>query len=317
MPYTQDTRSIGIETPLGKDALFLQAMSGSEGLSRLFRFQLTLLSDNRSVPFEQLVGKNVTVFLKNKDDVRYFNGIISRFAQAGSDEKFATYEAEMVPWLWYLTRTADCRVYQNKSIPDIVQQVFTELGFKDFRNALQGNYPPREFVVQYRETDFNFVSRLLEHYGIYYFFEHENGKHTLVLADTPAEHKPAPGQPSAKYHSTQGAASTDEDVVTAWAHQQSLRPTKYALTDYNFETPSTNLAVTVDSALTNSGPMKYEIYDYPGEYGKKADGEALVKIRIEEEEAQSSIISGKSSCRSFSSGFKFDLKEHYRPDQNT
>ena len=257
MAYTQDTRGIGIETPLGKDVLLLQALKGSEGISKLFRFELTLLSENRAIDFAQVVGKNVTVMLKVKDEVRYFNGIISSFSQAGSSEKFATYQAELVPWLWLLTRTADCRVFQNKSMPEIVQQIFGELGFKDVRSALTGSYPPREFCVQYRETDFNFVSRLLEHCGIYYYFEHENGKHTMVLADSPGEHKPVPLQPKARYHASQGAVATDEDVVTGWGIHQAVRPGKYALQDFNFETPSTNLAVTVDSVFPPVAAMNF------------------------------------------------------------
>ena len=164
--------------------MLLRGFKGTEGISRLFRFELDLLSENSSISFSDIIGKNVTISLKQPDEsYRYLNGIISRFAQHATEEQFTSYSAEMVPWLWFLTRNADCRIFQNKSIPDIITQVFSDLGFNDYTNSLQGSYDPREYCVQYRESSFNFVSRLMEEYGIFYFFKHEQGKHTLVLAD--------------------------------------------------------------------------------------------------------------------------------------
>src|ERR1700684_2095813 len=183
MPYTQENRLIAIDTPLGDDVLLLQGFSGHEGISRLFSFHLDLLSDNNSISFDDIVGQNVTINVTLADQSqRYFNGYVSRFAQSGSDARFTHYQMEVVPWLWFLTRNADCRIFQNMSIPDIIQKVFSDRGFNDFTSSLTGSYEPREYCVQYRETDFNFVSRLMEHAGISYFFKHENGKHTLVLA---------------------------------------------------------------------------------------------------------------------------------------
>ena len=148
-----------------------------------------------SISFKDIVGQNVTIRIRLADNsLRYFNGFVSRFAQSGSEQRFTHYQMEVVPWLWFLTRNADCRIFQNKSIPDIIQQVFTDRGFKDFKNSLTATYDPREYCVQYRETDFNFVSRLMEQYGIFYFFQHENGKHTLVLADSTSAYQPCPGQ---------------------------------------------------------------------------------------------------------------------------
>jgi type VI secretion system secreted protein VgrG len=183
MAYTQEGRLIAIETPLGKDVLLLQGCVGHEGISRLFRFDLDLLSEDSSISRDKIVGQNITIALALTDgSERFFNGFVSRFVQSGKDERFTHYRAEMVPWLWFLTRTADCRIFQNKTIPDIVLKIFNDLGFKDYKNVLQGNFEPREYCVQYRETDFNFVARLMEQYGIFYFFEHEKSKHTLVLA---------------------------------------------------------------------------------------------------------------------------------------
>ncbi len=162
----------------------------------------------------------------------------------------------MVPWLWFLTRTADCRIFQNKKVPDIIQKVFKDLGFHDYELRLYGDFAPRDYCVQYRETDFNFVSRLMEEEGIYYFFRHEQGKHVMILANDPAAHEPCPNQATARYD-FRGGNITYEDVVTEWHYEQEFRPGAWTQTDYNFETPSTNLAVTVN------GNNPYEIYDYP------------------------------------------------------
>jgi type VI secretion system secreted protein VgrG len=220
-----------------------------------------------------------------------------------------------VPWLWFLTRTADCRIFQNMTVPDIIMKIFTDLEFSDFKNLLQGNFEPREYCVQYRETDFNFVARLMEQYGIFYFFMHEKDKHTLVLANSPSAHQSCPGQAKARVEYSAGVME-EEDVITHWHIEQELRPGGYALTDYNFETPSTSLAVNVASTVNVGGNGKYEIYDYPGEYLKKAQGESLVKLRMEEEEVPHMVLSGASTCRAFTSGYRFDLLEHYRQDMN-
>lgn len=316
MKYTQDNRLISITTPLGKDVLLLNGFAGNEGISRLFKFDLELLSEDPAISFEAIVGQKITISIKLIDGgERYINGFVSRFAQSGSDERFTHYRAEVVPWLWFLTRTADCRIFQNMTVPDIITKIFNDLGFTDFQNSLQGSYEPREYCVQYRETDFNFVSRLMEQYGIFYFFKHEKNKHTLVLADSKSVHQPCPGQVKATYEHAAGAFQ-NEDQVTGWHIEQQFGPGKYALSDYNFETPSTSLAVNVPSTVNIGGNSKYEIFDYPGEYLKKTEGESLAKIRIEEEETPNLVVNGGSNCRAFCAGYRFDLVEHYRQDMN-
>jgi type VI secretion system secreted protein VgrG len=314
--YTQERGLFKIDTPLGKDVLLLRGFEGTEGISRLFRFQLDLLSENSSISFPDIVGKNVTISLKQPDgSYRDLNGIISRFAQHATEEQFTSYSAEMVPWLWFLTRNADCRIFQNKSIPDIITKVFSDLGFNDYTNSLQGSYDPREYCVQYRESDFNFVSRLMEEYGIFYFFKHEQGKHTLVLADASTAHSPCPGQSSVRYVTVSGGPQ--EDVITEWQIEQELRTGKYSLEDYNFKTPSTNLMASEPTMYDVGGNTKYEIYDYPGEYLDRGAGQSLSKIRMEEEEAGHLVAHGMSQCRMFVSGYKFTLEEHPRKDMNT
>ena len=310
LAYTQDNRRIGIGTPLGKDVLLLSSFQGEEGISRLFRFDLELLSENESIDFDALVGKNVTFWVVLADgSERYFNGQVSRFSQGARDSDFTSYHAEVVPWLWFLTRTSDCRIFQNKKAPAIIQQIFTDFGFKDYALRLYGDFVEREYCVQYRETAFNFISRLMEEEGIFYFFEHEDGKHTLVLANSPTEHKPCPHQANVRYEKSSGAWQED-DVILEWRLQQELRPGKYALTDYDFENPKTDLAANV------SGKGTYELYDYPGEYLKRADGDSRVRIRLQETETPYMVGYGSSDCRDFASGYKFNLTEHYRGSQN-
>jgi type VI secretion system secreted protein VgrG len=321
MPYTQENRLIAIDTPLGTDVLLLTGFSGAEGLSSLFTFELDMLSENHNIAFKDIIGKNVTVSITLADgDKRFFNGIISRFSQgrgggeAGGDPLFSYYRATMVPWPWLLTMTADSRIFQKLSVPDIVEKIFSEKGFKDFQIRLHGSYDPRDYCVQYRETDFNFVSRLLEEEGIYYFFEHKDKKHTLILADVPEEHKPCPKQESARYQLSAGGW-LEKDVVTSLEVTQEIRPGKYTLNDFNFEMPNTDLKVETPGKQT-LGPGEREIYDYPGDYSKRAQGDRLSNIRMQEEEAKITNIVASSVCRAFTSGYRFDLLDYYRSDMN-
>jgi type VI secretion system secreted protein VgrG len=317
MPYEQQKRLITIDTPLGKDTLLLQAFNCTEGISKPFNLSADLLSENHSVSFKDIVGKQVTVSVHLAGDhKRFWNGYVSRFACARRDNRFTYYHAEIVPWLWFLTRTADCQIFQQKTIPDIIKKVFQDHGFQDFQDRTQGSYVQRDYVVQYRETAFNFVSRLMEEYGIFYFFEHDQSSHKLILADKPQVHKNCPGQHKVRFNYTPGATLLQEDIVQSWGAEQELRPGKYALTDYNFQTPNTSLMANVQTVAEIGGNTKYEIYDYPGMHTKKSEGDTVTKLRMEEEEALHHVISGSGNCRSFASGYKFNLDEHTRSDMN-
>src|SRR6267154_731905 len=317
MPHTQEHRLISFASPLGKDVLLLQSFSGHEAVSVPFHFSADLLSENHSIAFKDIVGKQVTLQIHySGDDKRSWNGHVSRFVCSGGDNRFSYYHAEIVPWLWFLTRTADCQIFQNKTIPEIIKKVFQDHGFQDFQDRTQGSYPQREYVVQYRETAFNFVSRLMEEYGIFYFFEHDQNSHKLILADKPQVHKNCPVQHKVRFNYTPGSTLLKEDIVESWGAEQELRPGKYALTDYNFQTPNTSLMANVQTVAGIGGNIKYEIYDYPGIHTKKSEGDTVTKLRMEEEEALHHVISGSGNCRSFSPGYKFNLDEHSRPDQN-
>ncbi|MCE9525610.1 MAG: type VI secretion system tip protein VgrG, partial [Planctomycetales bacterium] len=310
MALQQKTRMLGLKSPLGDDVLLLTAFSGSEEMSRLFTFELEMISDKNDIAAKDIVGKNVSFSTKMADgSPRHFNGFVNRF-QAGDedDNKRRDYRAEVVPWLWFLTLTSDCRIFQNKKVPEIIEQIFKDLGFTDFQMQVKGSHPMRDYCVQYRETDFNFVSRLMEEEGIFYFFKHEEGKHTMVIADHKGAYQDCK-EKEVDYPRDSGSRAI-EDYITAWEHRWEFRTGKIAQTDYNFETPSTKLMTSEKTVVSLPGMDKYEAYDFPGGYGKKADGDPLAKTRMEETEAGYDIVHGASFCKSFTPGGKFKIKQH-------
>jgi len=321
MAFIQENRPISINTPLGENELLLSTFKGTEEISNLFVFELSMLSENHNINFENIIGKSVTVSIVLADGSRrYYNGIINTFTQGrgggdkGEDTIFSYYSAIMVPWLWLLTRTYDSRIFQQLSTPEIIEQIFSENGFNDYKIQLHDQYEKREYCVQYRETDFNFISRLLEDEGIYYYFEHTDSKHTLIIADAPEENKPCPNQDSAIYR-VKANNWIEEDVVTSLEKKEEIQPGKYTLNDYNFEIPDTDLKVETPS-IRQLGPTEREIYDYPGVYDKRDIGEKYSNIRMQEQEAFITTIIGSSQCRSFTSGYRFALKDFYREDMN-
>jgi type VI secretion system secreted protein VgrG len=249
---TQDNRFIYVETPLGKDKLLLLSFAGYEEISRLFSFQLEMLSLDFNINFDDIVGKNITFGLPgNPDgDMRYFNGYVTRFAQMPGYAGYARYQAEVSPFLWFLTRVADCRIFQNKTVPDIISEVFADNKLRDFSDETQGSYRQWEYCVQYRESACNFVMRLMEQEGIFFYFKHENGKHTLVMADKPSAIKPCPIGSKFRYEENTGiGVNKDEDMVTSWRLDHQIRPGKYALNDFNFKTPHLDLTSNVSGHI--------------------------------------------------------------------
>jgi type VI secretion system secreted protein VgrG len=311
---TQQHRSLAIQTPLGKDALLLVGFSGQEEMSRLFSYDLEMLSERGSIAAEEIVGKNVTFCVaRSAGPPRVFNGFVSKFS-AGPvtrTRKYRRYQAEVVPWLWFLTRTTDCRIFQQKTVPEIIEQIFSDLGFRDYAMNLRGQYPQRTYCVQYRESDFNFVSRLMEDEGIFYRFDHQNDKHVLVLADSKSAY-PWCEEKNVRYQHAE-SFHAHEERVGQWSRQYAFCSGRQAHTDYNFETPRVDLMSNVASVVDVPRNKGLELYDYPGEYEDPADGRRLAKIRMEEEEARYDVAQGKSSCRTLTPGTKFCLREH--PDQ--
>lgn len=307
--YTQTGRLISLTTPLGKDMLLLTGLTGHEAISNLFNFHLTALSEDTNIAFNQIIGQSITLHITQSDEKqRHFNGIVSVFACTGKEGDMTRYEIDVVPKLWTLTRYADCRIFHNKEVTDIIKQVLDERNV-DYEDSMNGSYNPLEYCVQYRETDFNFVSRLMEEYGIFYFFRHDDGQHTLVLADSSSAHKPCPGQASAPFNLAAGGLD-EGDVVNSWSVEQELRSGKHSLTDYNFSTSTADLSAsetTIYPAGSNEG---MEIFDFPGLHKTKSDGDTFAKLRMQEEEAGHKVAHGSSVCRAFTTGYKFKLQKH-------
>jgi type VI secretion system secreted protein VgrG len=308
--YSQDKRPIRVQTALGKDELLLSEFAGTEGVSQLFSYTLDLLSENPAVDPARLLRTPATVTLELPGDGgrRYINGLINRFSQLGQLEGLTVYRAEIVPWLWFLSLSTDCRIFQNLSVPEIVEQVFGNLGYSAFDIRCAGSYPKREYCVQFRETHLAFVSRLMEEEGIFYFFEHEDGKHTLVLADGPSAVQPCPGQSSARMATA--TAVQPDDVITLLEREHAVESGKVTLRDYDPLQPSLRLEGTV------TGKEKEELYDYPGDFTVLDQGERYARLRLEAHEARQQIVRGAGTCRGMQSGYRFDLKDHYRREVN-
>ncbi|MEO8198846.1 MAG: type VI secretion system tip protein TssI/VgrG [Thermoanaerobaculia bacterium] len=309
--YSQKDRPIQINTPLGADVLLLQRFQGREAISEPFQFEVGMLSLDTAIDPKKLIGKAASIKLVLADgSYRIIHGMFSSFQQyERGEDKLVAYTGILVPWLWFLTLHYDCRIFQNKSVIDIIEQIFKDRGFSDYKIQTNGSYAKRDYCVQYRETDFNFVSRLMEEEGIFYYFEHTESKHTLILADKSSSLPPCPGKGKADYSSA-WAGWLSEDVVLAITREHRAFTGKVTLQDYNFETPSTSLRA-------NIGNDKYEVYDYPGDYQARGDGEKVAGIRLEQQEARQCTLQGKGNCRSFLPGYRFDLKSHYRDDMNT
>jgi len=298
-----------IKTASGDTELVLHRYQGSESISAPFEFRVGMLSENAQIDIKGMLQTSATISLITGDGTtRYINGVWReiRHVEVGQ-ENLSVYEGILVPSLWFLTLTSDCRIFQNMTVPDIVSKVLKGSGVTDFRLSLQKTYPEREYCVQYRETNLNFVSRLLEDEGIFYFFEHKESAHTLVLADDPAAVEECPGQATA-YFSLHQKSWDEEDGVTALEPCASVYTGKISLTDYNFETPRTALLVSIGN--------DDEVYDYPGDYTERSDGERISRIRLEEKEVFQSRVTGGSRCRLFVPGYRFKLQEHFRDDAN-
>jgi type VI secretion system secreted protein VgrG len=348
LTYTQKNRPIRVTTPLGEDVLLLVGFTGYEAISQPFRFNLDLLSEDREqVKFENLLGQPVLITLMlQTDEPRFFHGICSRLsegAQDGDNETFTTftnYSLEVVPQFWLLTRRAQSRIFQHMTVPDILKKVLTGL---DVSYELSGTFQPRDFCVQYRETDFNFASRLMEEEGIYYFFKHTEEGHKMVVANTPQTHPNLPSSSEIIYEGLSGGLR-DEDRILSWEKTQELRSGKFTLWDHCFELPHKHLDATepiqgsvevgeVTHKLQVGNNDKLEIYDYPGGYAQRFDGinkgggeqsselqkifednKRTTKIRIQQEALPGLVILGSSNCRQFNTGHKFTLKRHFDGD---
>ena len=315
MAITQNNRLVQVDSPLGGDVLLLQSMEGSEELGRLFHYELDLTSEDRAITFDQLLGKPMGLTLELYDGgKRYFHGIVCSCRQLTGHGQFAGYRVSLRPWFWLLTRTSDCRIFQNKTVPDIIKQVFRDLGFSDFEDSLSGSYREWEYCVQYRETSFDFVSRLMEQEGIYYYFRHEEARHVLVLADAYGAHSSAPDYASVPFYPPD-RQMRERDHFYDWQLAREVQPGSLALNDYDFLRPRASLEVRSSVPRTHTN-ADYPLYDYPGEYVQSNDGDHYARTRIEAIHSQFEHVQLRGRARGIGCGHVFTLTGYDRADQN-
>lgn len=324
----QENRSVRVYSVLGDNALLFSTLSGSERMSTLFNYRLELISEDFQINLDDLLGTYLTIELElppsevvPPNSYRYLHGVVSDCAHVSGDGEYAHYQFSIRPWFWLLTRTADCRIFQELSVPSIISSVFDEAGFSDYEIRLTHSYVPWRYCVQYRESDFNFVARLMEQEGIYFHFKHELGKHILVLCDGYSAHNTYPFYDSVPYYPVDLGQMRERDHISQWHQQKQLQPGKFVASDFNFETPKANM-ITQSSMPGSHTHANFEVFDYPGEYpgaegvpiaGK---GEIVSRHRMEELAAQHEIVSGRGNARGLCAGYLFNLHGCERADQN-
>jgi type VI secretion system secreted protein VgrG len=302
-------------SPLGNDLLF-RSMTGTEELGRLSEFDISALSPRADIELSELLAKNVTVKmeLRSGTGFRFFNGFVTRFAQEGKLGRLFLYRLIVRPWLWFLTRTSDCRIFQDKTVPAIIKDVFDDQPLALFDDELSGKHPAREYCVQYRETDFNFVSRLMEEEGIYYFFEHQEGRHVLKLVDDTSAHKVLQNRATIAFSPPGRPVRVSDEFIRVWNFDKSIQPGVVGLDDYDFKRPKAELGVRAQ-ILEPHEQANHEVFDFPGEYIETEDGENLARARIEEFHSQFDRAYAECNVREIAVGRLFNLVEGPRPDQ--
>ena len=311
------SRSMELDTPLGADVLLFHRMHARDELSRSSEFYLELLSEStNTINFDEILGKNVTVRVKLQDgSTRYFNGYVTRFGAAGRLGRYLRYTATVSPWAWFMTRTTDCRIFQEKTVRQILEDVFADHSMADFKFELTESYETWNYCVQYRESDFNFVSRLMEHEGIFYYYRHIDGAHTMVLTDSVDKCVEFPGYDEIKFVRPQELVRPEIEHINSWEFSRHVQPGVFSLDDYDFERPGVDLRLSKPTPR-NYKPSDYEWFEYPGLFTKKKHGEQLAQIRGEEFGSQFERAFGKGNARGIHVGSIFKLDGFTREDQN-
>ncbi|MBB3808158.1 type VI secretion system Vgr family protein [Pseudochelatococcus contaminans] len=305
----QKGRLLSLTTPLGSDVLIPTAISGSEALSELFEMKISMISSNAGITADSLLGKPVTLKISRPDAApRAFNGIVAAFSAGGrAVSGHRRYQIVLRPKLWLLTLTADCRVFQNQSVVQIAETLLSEGTVSDFKKkGLTGTHVAREYCVQYNETDYDFLRRILAEEGIYFYFQHGDGAHTLVLSDSAAGYGDC-GEDSVYYAPP---LSGETISIESWNPGYRFVSGKAALTDYNFEQPASDLTSSTGTALSNGAFKTWEVFDYPGDYLQKGDGAGASRLRMEAVEAGYAVVNGAGAYRLFQPGGKFTLDKH-------
>jgi type VI secretion system secreted protein VgrG len=308
-----DNQLVAISTPLGDEKLILRQARINEELGQPFSIDVELLSDDENISLDDILGQNVTIRLETEDEIRYFNGIVTEFFQKENIDRNACFGAVIKPWLWLLTLSENCRIFQEKSYPDIIKMVFDDLGFSDYEDQLTATYGLQEYVVQYNESDFNFVSRVMEQEGIYYYFIHIDGKHTLVLADDSSVQPDIGDIPF--YEKEESGYQVDVEGIVKWENYRKIRTGGVSLADFDFILPSKNLnAVTRDPKTGSLSSLQK--FNYPGKYTEREKGTNYTKILMEKENVHYAQKYAEGNFRTLYAGSQFTLIDHHREDQN-
>jgi type VI secretion system secreted protein VgrG len=340
MATTQDNRLLKIATPLGKDYLMLNSFTAREGLSELFSIDAELVHEESEAAFnptvvdpKDLLGKGVTITVESTEGtVRDFSGMVNRFTQGNRDVRFSYYSISIVPHVWILTQNIQSQIFQQMSVPDILKKIFK--GF-DVKWELQGTFEPRNYCVQYRESDFAFASRLMEEEGIYYFFEHKEGKDLMIFGNTPQSHRDCPSKHEIPFFVKIGEQEDFVGSINSFLSGHNLRTGKVTLWDFNFQLPTKKLENSQTSRFSLGDNQALELYDYPGGYARKYDGidksggaadsdlqkvfpdrENTVKNWMEALDAQVEVATGRSDVCSLTAGYRFQMKDHPNSDLN-
>jgi type VI secretion system secreted protein VgrG len=307
-------RTLNVTTPLGPEVLRFDGLQGKESLSQLFDFQLTMKSEERGLSAQSLLGQSVTVDFEVEGGARrYLNGQCVQFRSAGRRGKQHLYVAQLKPWLWYATRRSDYRIFQQQTSVDIVKQVLAMYPFQT-KWLLSKSYRKWNYCVQYRETDANFVQRLLEHEGIWYWFEHAAGEHTLVMTDDIGLASPYPGYAKIPFYPHDHTVP-DKDHLHGWAAGGQVQSGKYSARDYNFVMPSADLT-TLRAQPAGHPHASYDIFDYPGSYPTLGEGDPYARVRLEELQANHQRSYGQGRARGLAPGRLVNLEKHVVGDYN-
>ena len=311
--HDSNVAKFGFELKNLDSELRVVSLKGSEGMSRLFQFELGLASEDPDIDFSKVVNQPAAITIDGQDDRRHVHGIVRRFEVGEQGSRFTHYHALVVPKLWWLGNRRDCRIFQEKTIQEIIEQVFKEAGLTkdDYRFSLQEKYPKRDYCVQYRESDLAFVERLMEDEGVFYYFEHDDQKHTLVIGDNSSSYQVIPGSDSLPFHRPTGAMA-DEEHIVRFRYTEGVSPGKVVLRDYNFRKPGADLEVQGDADTYSD----LTVYDYPGEYEEPDQGKIVKNIRQQELVCGRKNANGTTACARMIPGHQFALCKHPRESLN-
>jgi len=307
-----------LRTPLPPADLRFESMTHSAALNALEEMQLLMVSTKADIDTDKLLGELAEVEINLRDGKkRVISGYVTRFGMGIHRGRYFGYQATVRPWLWFLSRTSDCRIFQDKNVQEIVEAVFADhAAIAKYEFKLVRQYRKRTYCVQYRETDFNFVARLLEDEGIAWYFEHNpGGEHKLMLVDDISCHQPIAGDDSLHYYANVGQVPPDTEYVSHWNFTRTVKPGVASLTSYDFENPGLRLYVE-RAASRHHGEAHHEIFDYQGDYLTKDDGQQLADSRIDERQSQYERLTGQTNSHTLQVGHLFHLEGHPREDQN-